>query len=267
VGVLRESLAGTSAHFHLVGIYTVLDLVVRIAFTEANARPEEYGFLFVTAAFVALMGSFGILGLVVHAAAGRGQRPPFPQVAALLFLPLLWLQIRIALLTYGPVVAGLLLFHALYAGTVPFETWAPVAAYWIEPIAEAATLAMTIYATPFAVRQRVTGKRGAALREGLRLMASTSEGGPRLFVLLLPAIAIGTTAHYLRKPADANPVPSLPEGLALLVISYLTLAALFGAARLLARRAAAGAAAGDRFPGPAPPGDSGGPAATSGPPA
>lgn len=170
MSVVRESLAGTSAHFHLVGIYTLLDLVVRIAFTEANASPEEYGFLFVTAAFLALMASFGILGLVVHAAAGRGQRPPFPQIAALLFLPLLWLQIKIALLTYGPVLAGLLSFHALYAGTVPFETWAPVAAYWIEPIAEAATLALTVFATPFAVRQRVTGKPGAAVREGLRLM-------------------------------------------------------------------------------------------------
>ena len=266
MSVVRESLAGTSAHFHLVGIYTLLDLVVRIAFTEANASPEEYGFLFVTAAFLALMASFGILGLVVHAAAGRGQRPPFPQIAALLFLPLLWLQIKIALLTYGPVLAGLLSFHALYAGTVPFETWAPVAAYWIEPIAEAATLALTVFATPFAVRQRVTGKPGAAVREGLRLMVPTTEGGPRLFALLLPAIAIGTTAHYLRKPADANPIPSLPEGLALLAISYLTLAALFGAARLLARRAAAGAA-GNRPPGPAShPGDDG-PAAAPGPPA
>jgi hypothetical protein len=250
-----------------VGLYTLLDLVVRIAFTEANTRPEEYGFLFVAAAFAALMASFGILGLVVHAAAGRGQGPPFPQVAALLFLPLLWLQLKIALLTYGPVVAGLLSFHALFARSVPFETWAPVAAYWIEPIAEAATLAMTVYATPFAVRQRVTGKRGAAVREGLRLMVSATEGGPRLLALLLPAIAIGTTAHYLRRPADTNPVPNLPEGLALMVISYLTLTALFGAARLLARRATGSAAEGGNTFGAAPPGDGGGPAAAAGPPA
>jgi len=262
MGVLRESLAATSAHFHLVGIYTLLDLVVRIAFTEANASPEEYGFLFVTAAFLALMASFGILGLVVHAAAGRGPRPPFPQVAALLFLPLLWLQIKIALLTYGPVLAGLLSFHALYAGDVPFETWAPLAAYWVEPVAEAVTLALTVYATPFAVRQRVSGKQGAAVRDGLRLMVSTSDGGPRLFALLLPAIAIGTTAHYLRTPTDASPVPSLPEGLALLAISYLTLAGLFGAARLLTRRAAAVAADGDRPASESPRGGDGPPAAS-----
>jgi len=241
--------------------------VVRIAFAEANASPEEYGFLFVAAALVALMASFGILGLVVHAAAGHGRQPPFPQVAALLFLPLLWLQLKIALLTYGPVFAGLLSFHALFAGSVPLETWMPVAAYWIEPVAEAATLAMTVYATPFAVRQRVTGKRGAAVREGLGLMVSVAERGPRLLALLLPAIAIGTTAHYMRQPADANLVPSLPEGLALLVISYLTLAGLFGAARLLARRAARSPAEGGGTFGAASPGDRDGPAAASGPPA
>jgi hypothetical protein len=244
--------------------------VVRIAFAEASAHPEEYGFLFVTAAFMALMASFGILGLVVHAAAGRGAQPPFIQVAALLFLPLLWLQLKIALLTYGPILAGLMTVHALIAPSVPLETWVTVPAYWVEPVAEAATLLLTVYATPFAVRQRVTGKRGAAVREGLRLMVSMIEGGPRLLLLLLPAIAIGTTAHYLRTPADANPVPSIPEGLMLLLISYLSLAALFGSARLLARRATGGAAAGGPTRGAAPAGEgdgppAGGPAPTSGP--
>lgn len=247
--------------------------MVRIAFAEASRRPEEYGFLFMTAAFAALMASFGILGLVVHAAAGRGPQPPFVQVAALLFLPLLWLQLKIAFVTYGPMLAGLWTVHTLTAPEVPLEKWVPAPAYWLEPIAEAATLILTVYATPFAVRQRVTGKRNPALREGLRLLVSRAEGGHRLLALLLPGIAIGTAAHYLRPPTDATPVPSLPEGLALLVISYLTLAALFGTARLLARRAAAAADADDgETRGPAPADDDGptagsGPTAAAGPPA
>jgi hypothetical protein len=239
--------------------------VVRIAFAEASNRPEEYGFLFVTAAFAALMASFGILGLVVHAAAGRGPQPPFLQVAALLFLPLMWLQLKIALVTYGPILAALTTVHALDAPTVPLETWVQLPAYWLEPVAEAVTLALTVYATPFAVRQRVTGKRNPAVRWGLRLMVSRAEGGPWLLLLLLPAIAIGTTAHFLRAPTDTDPVPNIPEGLALLVISYLTLAGLFGSARLLARRAAAAALEGRVPPGTAEADDERGPGGGSGP--
>ena len=216
---------------------------MRIIVAEATEHPDDWGAAIVPGLLIALAVSFGILGLVVHAAAGKGERPPIIQVMALLFLPLLWLQTKIAVIAYGPVFAGLWAWHALFAAAEPFETWVRTAAYLIEPVVEATTLVLTVYATPFAVRQRTADRRGAPIRDGLRLLAGRADRGARLLLLLAPAIAIGTTAHYLRGPEIKDPVPGVPEGLALLVISYLTLAAVFGAARLLARRAAAAAEA------------------------
>lgn len=210
-----------------------------IVVAEAGAHPDDWGAAIVPGLLIALAVSFGILGLVVHAAAGKGERPPFVQVMAVLFLPLLWLQIKISVIAYAPLLAALGAWHALAAPAEPFETWVRLAAWRVEPLAEAATLLMTVYATPFAVRQRAAGWRGASIREGLALMTGRAEGGARLLALLLPAIAIGAAAHYLRGPEVTDPVPRIPEGLARLVTAYLTLAAVFGAARLLARRAAA----------------------------
>jgi hypothetical protein len=181
--------------------------------------------------------SCGILGLVVHAAAGRGPQPPFVQVMAALFPSVTWLQIKIAFLTYGPLILGIMGCHALMAPAVPFETWAPQVAYWVEPAAEAATLILTVYATPFTVRRRFTGRPGAPLREGLRLLRARRDGGHLPLVLLLPAIAIGTTVDYLRPPTKGDVAPGIAEGLVLLAARFLTLAALFAASRFLARRA------------------------------
>ena len=216
---------------------------MRIVVAEATAHPDDWGAAVVPGLLTALAVSFGILGLVVHAAAGKGERPPFIQVMALLFLPLLWLQTKISVLAYGPVFVGLWGWHELFAAAEPFEAWLRTAAYRIEPLIESATLVMTVYATPFAVSQRASGRRGAPIREGLRLLVRRAEGGTRLLAFLVPAIALGTGAHFLRGPEETDPVPGIPEGLALLVISYLTLASVFGVARLLARRAAAAAAA------------------------
>jgi hypothetical protein len=216
---------------------------VRIVAAEATAHPDDWGAAVVPVLLTALAVSFGILGVVVHASAGKGERPPFIQVMALLFLPLLWLQVKISVVAYGPVLAGLWGWHELFAAAEPFEAWLRTAWYRLEPLIEAATLILTVYATPFAVSQRASGRRGAPIRDGLRLLTGRAEGGMRLLAFLLPAIALGTAAHILRGPERTDPVPGIPEGLALLVISYLTLAAVFGAARLLARRAAAAAAA------------------------
>lgn len=232
---------------------------MRIVVAEASAHPDDWGAAIVPGLLIALAVSFGIMGVVVHAAAGKGERPPFVQVMALLFLPLLWLQTKISVLAYGPVFVGLWIWHSLAATTVPFETWVKLAAFHVEPLAETATLILTVYATPFAVRQRAGGRRGAPIREGIALLTGRAGGGARLLAFLAPAIALGAAAHYLRGPEAEDPVPGIPEGLALLLISYLTLAAVFGVARLLARRAAAAAEEARR----ADPGGFGGPVAGS----
>jgi len=216
---------------------------VRIVIALATKHPDDWGAFVVPVFLVALAASFGILGVTVHAAAGKGERPSFVQVMALLFLPLLWLQLKIMVITYGPVFAGLLGWHALFAASEPFGTWVRAAAYRVEPLVEAAVLVLTVYATPFAVRQRATGRRSAPIREGLALMTSRADRGARLLLVLLPGMALGAAAHYLRGLEETDPVPGIPEGIALLAISYLTLVAVFGAARLLARRAAAAAEA------------------------
>lgn len=239
--ILRESFAGINARFHLVGIYTLVDILVRILVSQATAHPDEWGAFIVPGLLLALGVTFGIVGVVVHAAAGKGERPSFLQVAGFLFLPLLWLQTKISLIAYGPAFAALLGWHSLFAAAVPLETWVKMPAFHTEPIVETLSLLLFVYATPYAVRQRATGRRGAPIREGLALLFGRGAGGARLLVILLPAIGLSVTAHYLRGPEVTDQVPGVPEGLALLVISYLTLVAVFGAARLLARRAAAAA--------------------------
>ena len=239
--ILRESFAGINGRFHLVGLYTLIDILVRIMVSQATAHPDDWGAFVVPGLLTALGITFGIVGVVVHAAAGKGERPSFLQVAALLFLPLLWLQTKISLLAYGPAFAILLGWHSLFAGSVPLETWVKMPAFRTEPIVETVSLLLFVYATPFAVRQRATGRRGAPIREGLALLFARGTGGARLLIVLLPAILLSAGAHYLRGPDVTDQVPGVPEGLALLVISYLTLVAVFGTARLLARRAAAAA--------------------------
>lgn len=233
---MRDAFAGINARFHLVGCYTLIDLLLRILLAQAGDDPEWGSFLFF--GFVlAWGGAFGILGLIYHAASGRSGRPSFVHYAALLFLPLLWLQIKLGALVYTPLLLGTLAWHQVAAPATKVEDWLPMAVYWIGPLADTAVLLLTLYSTPIAILLRERGARGAPIRDGVRLFFERRAESLRLLALVAPIAALGAAVHYAQGPDVKDPVPTLPEAGALLVTSYLTLVALFAACRVVALRA------------------------------
>ncbi|HZM69580.1 MAG TPA: hypothetical protein VFB95_04340, partial [Candidatus Cryosericum sp.] len=132
---MRESLAGINARFHLVGLFTLIDLLLRILLALAGDNADWSGAV-LAALVVAWAGTVAILAQVFHAASGRPDRPPLHALIALHFLSLLWLQIRLRFLVYLPFLLGTFGWHALLAPSDPLETWVPRAVYLCAPLAE-----------------------------------------------------------------------------------------------------------------------------------
>lgn len=229
MSLLGRSFAGINVRFHLVGIYTLLDLLVRITAAQVDDT-AEWAFLFVFVSILALACTFGILGVVYSAAAGRpAGAPRFLEAAAVLFLPLFWLQIKISLLVWIPVALGTVGWHALFAADQPIETWAKGFVWWIAPAVDGATLLLTVYCTPVAIRYRERNAWGRPIRDGLALFRLRTRAASAILLLVLLTAGIGAAMHYAEEPGKEPPVPGVAQGLALLMTSWMTLAALFGA--------------------------------------
>jgi hypothetical protein len=257
LSLLRDSFAGINARFHLAGLYTLIDLLLLILLAVAGDN-TEWGGAVLAGLALAWGGTVAILGLVFHAASGQTTRPPLPTLVALLFLPLLWLQIRLRLIVYLPFLFGALGWHALIVPSETLQAWLPRAVFFCAPPAEVVVSLLALFSTPITILRRERGTRGAPIREGVRLMLAEPRASARLLAVLVPAAVLGSVVHYLRGPESKDPVPSAPEGLAFFVTSYLTLVALYGACRVVLDRAG-GAGGRDRTTGPA--------AAAPGPPA
>jgi len=245
---VRESLAGINARFHLVGLFTLIDLLLRILLALAGDNADWSGAV-LAALVVAWAGTVAILAQVFHAASGRPDRPPLHALIALHFLSLLWLQIRLRFLVYLPFLLGTFGWHALLAPSDPLETWVPRAVYLCAPLAETLVALLALYSTPIAILRRERGARGAPIREGVHLMLAERRVSARLLGLVLPAAALGAAVQYFQGPDYKDPVPTAPEALAFFVGSYLTLVALFGACRVVFDRSRP---AGGRDPGAEP---------------
>jgi hypothetical protein len=229
---VRESLAAINARFHLVGLFTLIDLLLRILLALAGDNPDWSGAV-LAALVVAWAGTVAIVCQVFHAASGRPERPPLAALVAMHFLPLLWLQIRLRFLVYLPFLLGTFGWHALLAPSDPAETWVPRAIYLCAPVAETLVALLALYSTPIAVLRRERGARGAPIREGVRLLLAERKVSARLLGLVLPAAGLTAAVQYLQGPDYKDPVPTAPEAFAFFVASYLTLVALFGACRVV----------------------------------
>jgi hypothetical protein len=233
VNLLRASFVGVNARFHLVGFYTLLFLLVQIVAAEADDSPE-WGLLSVIVWIVSLACTFGILGMVYMAAAGRpAGRPRFIDCVLALFLPLLWLQFKVLLIVFAPIALGLVAWHAAFAPGVALETWAPTAMWWIEPLADAGVLFLMVYCTPVAIRAREQRAWGRPVRDGLALFRSGSGGAAFLLVPILLAVAVGAASHFAEPQGKEAPVPGVVQGLALLLTSWLTLVGIYGGSLLV----------------------------------
>lgn len=233
MSLLGRSFAGINPRFHLVGIYTLLDLLVRIVTAQADDS-AEWPFLFVFVSVIAVACTFAIQGVIFSAAAGRpsgAQR--FLEAAAILFLPLFWLQIKISFLVWIPVALGTVGWHALFAADQPIETWAKGIVWWIAPGVDGAALLLTVYCTPVAIRYRERNAWGRPVRDGLGLFRRRTRGAMEILVLVLLIVGVTAAMHYMEEPGKDPPVPGVAQGLALLATSWMTLAALFGTSLLV----------------------------------
>jgi hypothetical protein len=249
LSLLARSFAGINVRFHLVGICTLLELALRMITAQSDDSPE-WALLFVFVATIYLACTFAIQGVIFSAAAGRPagvQR--FLEAGVVLFLPLLWLQIKISFLIGIPVLvgivgwlAGTMGWHALVAADQPIDTWAKGFAWWFAPVIDGVTLLLTVYCTPVAIRCRERNAWGRPIREGLALFRRHTRAALAILALVLLTAGVGAAMHYMEEPGKEPPVPGVAQGLALLVIKWMTLAAYFGASLIVVQPTSAPAA-------------------------
>jgi hypothetical protein len=232
---LREAFAGINVRFHLVGFYTLATLTLR--FVEPLSEKPEW-FPAIAAAFVVFHGGVcGILGLVYQAAAGRSEPHSFARFATGLFLPILWLSIKISLLVYGLVAAAATGYH-LALGTGPFDRTLEMIVFRAGPAIGLALQALALYSMPLCFLWRTEGGTRAHVREGWRFFRVRPWDSLRLFLVLLAIAVIGGTLHYARGPEGWKKDPDIVEALVFFASSYLALVAFFGATRVVLRRPA-----------------------------
>jgi hypothetical protein len=242
--LVKDALVGIGTRFHLVGIYTLVDLLIRMAKSLAS-KDEDWAGVLVLLTPLAWGIGFALVGLVYHAAVDEARAtPPSPfRLGLVLFGTLLWLQIRLEVLVFAPIALGAWGWHLWRTPQVPDETWAKTALYWIGPFADAALLLLLLVATPLAIWLREHGRKGAPIRDGVRLFWHRWSAGLTVVGILAPAVLIGSAMHYVAGPDQDDIVPTIPECLSMIVMSYLTLVALFAASRVVVRSVGATAPA------------------------
>jgi hypothetical protein len=247
--LLRDSFAGLNARFHLVGIYTLLGLLLKITETLDLRAPELAG-LALAVMFVFHGAVCGIRGLVYHAAAGRGEPPSFGLYATILFLPLFWLTLKIVVIVLGAAGAGAAIYHAASGSPLSIEATVQAMSRWGEPITGFVTRLLWLYSIPICIEARLAGRWRTSIRDGLRPLRAFPSETRRLVTLLAVIAALDAGLLFARPPAPppagpdvAGPGAAGPDVAGVLVLLaqyYLELAALFGATRVLALREARG---------------------------
>lgn len=234
LSLLRDSFQGINARFHLVGVSTLISLVLPMIFSAVTAG-DEWAPLIFAGIFLGYGLSFAIQGLAYHAAAdppGR-PRPSGARLGLLLFPTLLWLQVKLFLLSY--IFPFFVVLTALWVrtGVVPEENAVKQPEFWVRIFAQVTSLVLSTAATPLAIRLREHGARGRPIRDSLRFYLRHPRESGAVLAVIVPAAILGAAVEILRGPAATDPVPRIPEAFAIFVGSYLELVALFAASRIL----------------------------------
>jgi hypothetical protein len=232
---LRESFSGINAHFHLVGIYTLVELFLRFAVHWAGEDPE--GVPLILASFLVFFTAVCcILGLVYQSAAGPAGSHTAVGWAIGLFLPLVWLSIKIDVVVYGVTALAAAVYQLAGGGGSPFDKSFAHVVYWAGPFLGFGTQVLALYATPLCVLSRTRGEWRPNIREGLRVLRDCPVESRRLLLILLVMMALGGALHFAQGPDGNKAPPGIPEGFVLFVNSYLALVAFFGATRVVLAR-------------------------------
>ena len=101
--LLRKSLSAVGTRFHLVGLFTLSSLLVRIAVHWMGE--DGTWFPLVAAAIVLYIAcAGGVLGMLFQAATETRVSPSFFHWATHLLMPITWLWLTIYLVVFGPSV-------------------------------------------------------------------------------------------------------------------------------------------------------------------
>ncbi len=239
--ILRDSFGGVNARFHLVGFYTLVELLLYIA-ADMSGRLKEDDPLS-DAAVAAVMVIFclacftycGVRGAFYHAAIGRRQ-PGFMHDAVALLLPFLWVGIKIALLVTAPALGAAALYMAIVAPGGSPERPIMSFFFWSSPVFGLVAQILALYAMPLSIIWRESGAPRAQIRQGLRLFLEFPGETLRLLVIVAAAGALEAAIWYARGPEAKEISLDIPFVLILFGSSYLELVAFFGATRVIRAR-------------------------------
>ncbi len=250
---LRESVAAVGTRFHLVGLFALTSLLVRIA-SHWMGEDDTWFPLVASAIVVYIACSAGVLGTLFQAATATRESASFFHWALHLLLPITWLWLRIYLIVFGPtdIAVGFYLAHKGVA--TPSDSIVRLL-FWCAPFQELIALVLALYSFPLCILWRTRGEWGPHLRAGVKfLRARAPESRPLLFLLVVVA-ALEAVQEWTLGPEGYKAVPGYLEGLLELAGSYLVLVVFFGATRIVldsleAGPRAAPAGAGTAAPGP-----------------
>jgi hypothetical protein len=231
-GLLRQSFSAVNARFHLAGLYALLSLVFLISLALAGDRPEWTPVAL--AAMVTYWGvRSGVLGLVYQAASTRRATVPFQIYARVLFLPLVWLLLKVSVIVYGLAAFGITGYYQASGRAIPENLLAAPAFFWGAPLFDLVTRVLLLYSQPICIRSREKGERGPHVRLGLAVLRADAAASRRLALLLLLIAGLNAALLYAHGPQEKDPSPDVAEALLLFATSYLELVVLYGAARVV----------------------------------
>lgn len=251
--LLRKSLSAVGARFHLVGLFTLSSLLVRIA-THWMGEDATWFPLVASAIIVYIACAGGVLGMLFQAATESRQSLSFVHWATQLLLPITWLWLKIYLVVFGPTGIAVGLYLAFTSSETPSETIRRLL-LWCAPFQELIALVLALYSFPLCILWRTRGEWGPHLRAGWRVLRERSPESRPLLLLLVVVAALEAGQQWMLGPEVYKSPPGYLEGLLELASSYLVLVVFFGATRIVLDRLAAGpreapSGAGTAAPGP-----------------
>jgi hypothetical protein len=251
VTLLRESFSAVNARFHLVGFYTLVALLVRLAGHWTGDDPTGVP-LMLGAMLLYVAADAGIFGVLFQAVLEPKQPLSFLQWTAGLFLPVFWLLFKIGLLQALLIAVAASAHQALTGGALP-DSFQRVL-YWGSPFFDLTAQILALYGLPICILARVRRAWRPAIRHGLGMYRARPSESGLLLLLPLAATAIESVLHFALGPGSEKAPPGYAEGLVSFAGAYLTLAAFFGATRVVLARFAGDPREAEARTGPAAPG-------------
>jgi hypothetical protein len=228
-----------NSRFHLIGLNALVLLLVRILGSLDLDQVEWAGTIFLGVLLFQAV-TCGILGMVFDAASGRSGGTPFLRHAALLFIPISWLQLKIWFILWLIAVAISAAYKFLSGSVDDLAMTLEKMFFFAHPLFWLVAQVLALYAIPWCIRARERGQWGPHLLPGLTLLRMRPLESRHLITVLIVTAALVAIPPYSRGFEARAADPDVLEAVILLVQSYLVLVVVFGASRVVLSSAVPG---------------------------